>query len=162
MGTSADPNSVEFAPAQASEVARYLDDRHLHAEANAEIRDPALAGKFGCCDLAGRASLAEATGDNNAVNVLKERRGVFALEHLRFDPLDVHMHPVGDAAMNESFHQRFVGVAQLGVFADDGDGDVAVRVRDVVRHAVPSGDRSGAGAPSMPKAPSTALSNPSL
>ena len=37
-------NSVEFAPVHAGHVAGELGDGDLHAEADAEERDPALAG----------------------------------------------------------------------------------------------------------------------
>src|SRR3546814_5214754 len=48
----------------AGEVPRDLDARHLHAEADAEIRNAALAGEGDRGDLALRAALAEAAGQD--------------------------------------------------------------------------------------------------
>src|SRR5881394_2001036 len=77
----------------ADEIARRLDHRHLHAEADAEVGHLARAREAGRQDLALRAALAEAAGDENAVHVLQIRRRVLALEHLALDPgeLDLHL-----------------------------------------------------------------------
>ncbi len=50
-----------------------LDHRHLHAEADAEIRHLALAGEARRADLAFRAAVAEAAGHQDAVDMLQER-----------------------------------------------------------------------------------------
>ena len=73
-GSAVGPNSVELAPGDAGQVARRLDHRHLHAEADAEIRHVALAGELRRLDLALGAALAEAAGHQDAVDVLQERR----------------------------------------------------------------------------------------
>ena len=56
---------------QAQHVAGVLDGHHLHAEAQAEARDVVLAGVAGGGDLALDAALAEAAGDDDAVEVAK-------------------------------------------------------------------------------------------
>ena len=71
----------------AGEGARRLDDGHLHAEADAEIRHLALAGEAGRPDLALGAALAEAAGHQDAVDALQERRRILALEDLALDPV---------------------------------------------------------------------------
>ena len=111
----------------ADEIARGLDHRHLHAEADAEIRHVALARELRRADLALRAALAEAAGHQDAVDVFEERRRVLVLEHLALDPVEIDLHLVGDAAMRQRLDQRFVGVLHAGVFADDGDGDRRLR-----------------------------------
>ena len=60
-------NSVELAPFEAGHVAGELDDRDLHAEADAEVRDVVLAGEAGRRDLALGAARAEAGRHQDAV-----------------------------------------------------------------------------------------------
>ena len=64
------------------------------------------------------------------MHVLQVGRGIFLLEGLRLDPLQVDLHLVGDAAMDERLVQRFVGVLEPGVFADHRDIHLAVRIGD--------------------------------
>ena len=84
------------------EVARRFNHRHLHAEADAEIGDVALAGELGGADFALGAALAEAARHQNAVDMLQERRRVLALEHFAFDPVEIDLDLVGDAAMGQA------------------------------------------------------------
>ena len=58
-------NSVELASLGADDVARELDDRALEPEAQAEVRDPVLAGVVGGEDLALDAAMAEAARDED-------------------------------------------------------------------------------------------------
>src|SRR3546814_659413 len=51
------------------QIACRLDHGHLHAEADAEIRDSALAGEAHGLDLAFRSALAEAAGNEDTVTV---------------------------------------------------------------------------------------------
>ena len=50
-------------------------------------------------------------------------------QRLGLDPLEVDLDGVGDAAVVERLDQRFVGVLEAGVLADDGDGHLALVVR---------------------------------
>ena len=153
------PNSVEFACVDAAQVPRRLDHRHLHAEADAEIRHVALARELRRPDLALGAALAEAARHQDAVDVLEERRRVLALEHLALDPVEIDLDLVGDAAVRERLDQRFVGVLEAGVLADDGDGDLAFGIVDALVDQAPAvevGRRFG----SMPKAASTSRVEP--
>ena len=131
-GSGVGPNSVEFASSMPAEIARRLDHRHLHAEADAEIRHVALARELRRADLAFRAALAEAARHQDAVDVLEERRGILLLEHLGLDPVEIDLHLVGDAAVRERLDQRFVGVLHAGVLADDRDRDLAFRIADAL------------------------------
>src|SRR5262249_49591253 len=65
---------VRLLPAR--HVARELDGRDLHAEAQAEVRNPALAREAGGRDLALDAALAEAARHQHAVDVVQVGRGV--------------------------------------------------------------------------------------
>src|SRR5207302_9299873 len=72
--------------ADAAQIARRLDHRHLHAEADAEIRHVPLARELCRPDLAFGAALAKAAGHQNAVHMLDEGGGVPAVEHFAFYP----------------------------------------------------------------------------
>ena len=122
----------------AAQIARGFHHRHLHAEADAEIRHIALARELRRLDLALGAALAEAAGHQDAVDVLEEGRRVLVLEHLGLDPVEIDLHLVGDAAMRQRLDQRFIGVLHAGVFADDGDGDVAFRIADALVDGAPA------------------------
>ena len=63
---------------------------------------------------------------------------VLVLEDLALDPVEADLHLVGDAAVIERLDQRFVGVLQPRVLADDGDRHVALRIVDAVRHGAPA------------------------
>src|SRR5262249_56622380 len=82
----------------ATKVARGFDHRHLHAEADAEIRHTALAGVLRGADLALGTALSEPARHQDAVDMLQKRRWILALEHLAFDPVEVDPDLVGDAA----------------------------------------------------------------
>src|SRR6478735_4052793 len=122
----------------ADEVSCGFDHRHLHAEADAEIWHVALARELRRADLAFGAALAEAARHQNAVDVLEERRGIFLLEDLAFDPVEIDLHLVGDAAMRERLDQRLIRILHAGVFADDGDGDVALGITDALVDLLPA------------------------
>ena len=103
------------------QVAGAFDDGHLHAEADAEEGDVALAGETHGFDFADGAALAEAAGDEDAVHAVKLLHGVGLLEDFGIDPVELDFDVVGDAAMGEGLGQGFIAVEQIGVFADDGD-----------------------------------------
>ena len=116
------PNSVEPASFDAGEIARRLDDRHLHAEADAEIRHVALAREARRLDLAFRAALAEAAGHENAVHIFEiaapdprvSNTSLSIQSSLTFTLLAM------PPCVSASF-ERLVGVLEARVFADDGD-----------------------------------------
>jgi hypothetical protein len=60
-----------------------------------------VAGEFGGLDLALCATLAEAAGHEDRVEVFQIGRRVFAVEDLGIDPLRLDLHPVGHAAMGQ-------------------------------------------------------------
>ena len=125
---------------EADGISRAFDARHLHAEADAEERHAPLAGEFDRGDLALAAALAKAAGDENAVERFQFRCEVWAiaLEQFSVEPADVDLRPVGEAAVNQRFSQRFIGIGQPDIFADDADGDFAFMVVEAIHDVVPA------------------------
>src|SRR2546423_12033823 len=79
----------------AAEIAGGFDHRHLHPEANAEIRHLALARELHRADLALAAALTEPSRDQNAIDMFEEGRGILALEDLGLDPVKIDLDLVG-------------------------------------------------------------------
>ena len=74
---------------QAAHVARELDHGDLHAEADAEVRDPVLAGDPGREDLALDAAAAEPAGHEDAVDARRAARSAsLGARRLGVDPAD--------------------------------------------------------------------------
>ncbi len=128
---------------QPCQVARRFDHRHVQAVADAEERHFALAGEFDGLDLAFGAAFAESTGHQNAMHIFQKRSGIIALEHFAVDPVHVHAHIVGEAAMGQRLGQRLVAVLDLHVFADHGDAHFAFGILHPLDHLLPA-ERSGA------------------
>ena len=61
-----------------------------------------------------------------------------AFEYLAVHPVQVHLHPVGDAAMRQRLGQRLIAVEQVGVLADDGDAHLALRRADRIDDVLPA------------------------
>ena len=105
-----------------------LDDRHLHAEADAEVGHLALARETRRQDLALRAARPEAARDQDAVHALEVVRGIGALENLALDPVELDAHLVGHPAVGQRLDQRLIGVLEPGVFAHDRDRHLALGI----------------------------------
>ncbi len=106
---------------EADDVAGVLDGHALHAKADAEKGDLALASDADGADFTFDAALAEAAGDEDGVDVEEcgfERFVGFAVDEFEVDP-----GPVGDAAVDEGFVEALVALGEVYVFADDADGD---------------------------------------
>src|SRR5262249_1049012 len=78
-------------PLEARDVARELDAGDLHPEAEAVVGHLALAGVLSSLDFALDATMAEATGHQDAAHALHELRHALALDVLRRDLLDLHL-----------------------------------------------------------------------
>src|SRR5499427_3665363 len=122
----------------AAQIARGFHNRHLHAKADPEIRHVPFARELCCLDLSLGAALTESARNENAVDVLEERRRVFVLEHFGLDPVEIDLHLVGDAAVRQRLDQRFVGILHAGVFADNGNRDVTLGVTDALVDEAPT------------------------
>ena len=133
---------VELARVRAlhpDDVAGEVRDRHLHAEADAQVRDPLLAGDPGGLDLALDPALAEAAGDQDAVGLLDPVADLLVVERLRVDPVDLDAAAVHEAGVAQRLDDRQVGVLELDVLADERDPDRARLLRGggLVDHALP-------------------------
>ena len=121
-------------------IARCLENRHLHPETDAEIGNPVLTGELDGANLSFRPSLSEAARNEDAADMMQRLDGgVLGLEQLGINPFDIHLGAVGDAAMYQRLAKGFVRILKRGVFADDSDGDLAVRIGDAIANAGPFG-----------------------
>ena len=102
-------------------VAGEVDGHRLQAEADPEARDVVLAGEAGGGDLALEATLAEATGDQHAVEIGEAARGQQPFDVLGLDPVDLDLGAVVEAGMLQALDHREVGVGQADVLADQAD-----------------------------------------
>ena len=143
-------------------IARRLDAGHLHAKADAEIRNLAFAGEFGGQDLAFRAALAKAAGHQNAVDLFEVRRRIFLFEDFRLDPFELDLAPGWPCrhatALRSAICRRPSGRCICRRWR------WSLRLPDCGCARRPPCQRSmrGFGAGSMPKAASTSESRPSL
>ena len=67
------------------------------------------------------------------MHALEVLDGVFLLEDLRVDPVELDPDLVGDAAVGQGLGQRLVAVEEMRVLADDGDVNLALRLPDAAR-----------------------------
>ena len=89
-------------------------------------------------DLAFGSALAKAARHQNGLKPFQPRGRIFAFEDLGIDPFGFHAGAVGHAAMGQRLGDRFVGVFQLRVFADDGHADLAFGIGQAVHHIFPA------------------------
>ncbi len=131
---------------QAADVAGVLDAGGLHAEADAEVGGVGLAGVADGVEHALDAALAEAAGDEDAVEAFELMLvfesgavfGVAGLEAFGFDPGDAELEVVSERAVDEGFLEGLVTVFVLDVFADDGDVDFVFGVVGAVDDVLPA------------------------
>src|SRR3954447_14253119 len=114
-----------------------LGDGDVHAEADSEVRNVALASDAAGGDLPLPPARPEPTGNENAVGALKLPRGFFDTHALRVHPSHVDVRPVVDARVLQGLVDGEVGVLELDVLADEGDLDVAVALRDAAGKVFP-------------------------
>ena len=119
------------------DVPRELGDGDVHAEADAEVRDPALARDPAGEDLALPAARAEAAGDEDAVDLLEQLGRLLVGHVLGVDPVDAHLRALVDARVLERLVHREVGVVELHVLADERDRHLLARLADPVDHVLP-------------------------
>ena len=123
-------------------VARHLDRRDLHAEADAEIRDAVLARELRGQDLALDAALAEAARHEDRV-VVRQRADVRRAQAFGVDVLDLHPRMVVDAGVAQRLVERLVRVGQLDVLAAHGDRHFGLRMLKLVHQTVPARQLGG-------------------
>jgi hypothetical protein len=119
-------------------VARELDHRHLHAEADAEERPLLLARVAHRRDLALGAAVAEAHRHEDRVGAGDALGQPVLLDLLGVDVDRLDLALVRDAAVRERFVQALVGVRQVDVLADHRDAHRRLRVLDGGDDAAPA------------------------
>jgi hypothetical protein len=120
------------------QVAGHLDDRALQAQAQPEEGQSGLAGVPDRSDLALHAADPEAAGDADGVHPGEGvTRPLGGGAGVGGDPLHVDLDAVGVAAGVQRLGHRQVGVGQVDVLADQGDGELLGGVLDAVQQVVP-------------------------
>jgi len=114
-------------------VARELDDRDLHTQADTQIRNLLRACPFCCLDHTLRSTVPEATRNKNAVcsadcmpGRMKFGGAVgssFFLEVGGINPDEVELLIASHSAVFEGFDDREVAVVEICVFTNKCDGD---------------------------------------
>ena len=115
---------VKFRAVRAVEpenVAGVFDDRNLHAETYSEIGNLVFARIFCRQNLALNAPVAEAPGDEDAVDAIEVRRRAVLLDTFGIDAQNLYLAVVADARVCERFVNRLVRVLKVYVFAHDRD-----------------------------------------
>ncbi len=116
---------------------RVFDGGPLEPVADPEVGDAALARDFRRAHHAARPAIAEPAGDQNAVRAVEQLLAARLLERFRFDPPDVDLQPVLEAAVIERLVQALVRVLVADVFADHVDGELVQRVPDAIDEVEP-------------------------
>ena len=125
---------------QAGHVAGEFDHRHLHAVADAEVRHAVLARELAAAAiLPSMPRLPKPPGTRMRVDPAEYLRGTLGIDLLGIHPLQVDPRRLHDAAVAQRLAQRFVGVLVLDILADDGDGDLALRMLHRLDRALPAG-----------------------
>ena len=121
----------------ADDVAGEFDDRALHTEADPEEGHIVFTGIPDGFDFPFDAAVPEAAGHEDAVSAFEGLCDVFGGHLFGIHIAQIHGDPVGDAAMHQRFVKALVGFLQFDILADDGDGDPALRILDVVDQLFP-------------------------
>ncbi len=128
---------VGVGPAQ--HVTGELDDRDLHTQADAQIRDLVLTGITYRRDLALDAAQTETARHENGVDTFQQA-GALILDVFGVDITQVHFGTALDASVAHRLDQRFVRVQKFHVLTDHGDGDFLLRVQLGIDDTIPFGE----------------------
>lgn len=114
-------------------MASKLDHSNLKTQADPEIRDPLLAGPFGCSNLTIGSTVTKSSGDKNALGGAQVSPGIVVFDRVGgaglrfqirgFNPLDDQLFVAIQAGMLQGFDDGCVRVLKVRVFADQSDGD---------------------------------------
>ena len=96
-----------------------------------------LAGIADGGDLAVYAAVTEAARHQNSFDVMKQGGDVLGGDGLGIDPADIDAGMAGDTAVLQGFYHGDIGVMQLGVFADQGDSNLILRMFPGIDHGAP-------------------------
>ena len=123
-----------------------LDDRDLHAQADAEVGHAVFPCVLCRQDHALDAPVAEAAGHQNAAAIPQHRPDVLCRQRLGVHPFDVHMAVAGRARVEQGLRHAEIGVMQLRVLAHQRDLHPLVYAVDLLHHGPPPGHVRHAGA----------------
>src|SRR5688572_26059424 len=113
---------------QLARVARKLDTRGLHAEADTEIWRTRLAGVVNRANHAGDAAFGESAGNEARIAIAQAILIVVVVhQFFRLDPLHDNAKIVRHAPVRQRFTQRLVRVFKLDVLAYDRDPGISTR-----------------------------------
>ncbi len=112
---------------ESRKIARRFDDRHLHAEADAEVGNAVLARESHGLDLALDAAVAEAARHDDTVHAAQAIDPLL-LDVGGLDEMDIDTRARVDAAMQQRLDERDVGILEIHVLADHGDVHLGRRV----------------------------------
>ncbi len=104
-------------------MTRELGDRDVHAEADAEVRDPVLARDAAGEDLALPAARAEAARHEHAVDACELGAASSSVMSSASTQRTWTRQPLCDAGVLQRLVHREIGVVQLHVLADERDLD---------------------------------------
>ena len=116
---------------------RELNDRHLHAQADAEVGDVVLPGIAAGADHALDAPVAEAAGHQDAGTARQMLLHIAGGQVLGVHPFDLHDGVIGRSGVIQRLHHREVRVMELGVLTHQGDADLLVGVLLPLDHGAP-------------------------
>ena len=74
------------------------------------------------------------------MKAFKMRRRIAFVEQFRIDPFNFDLYSVGHATMGQRLFDRFIGVLQLRVFADNRNLHFAIIVVDAVIDVIPNSE----------------------
>src|SRR5919199_1486673 len=126
-------------------AARQIDTGALHPQAQAEVRDPVLAGITRGDNLALYTAVAETTRDHDSIHVPQQGLGVLALKLFRRYPFDLDVHALCERGVPQGFGHGDIRILELYIFANQGDREHALRLLDHLHQMLPILQVRGAG-----------------
>ena len=90
-------------------MAGVFNGGHLHAQANAQVRNALFAGKAGGANFAFNAAFAKTAGHQDRVE-LTQARSVFGVQGFGVDVFDFDPRVVDQTGVAQGFVERFVAV----------------------------------------------------
>ena len=116
-------------------VARVLDHRHVHAEANTEKRNALLASVAHRVDLTLNAAVSEATRHQHRIQ-MRQQADSLHLDFFCVDVIDLNPGIGLQAGMIQRFVQRLVGINQIHVLAHHTDAHQTLSLTEFAAHHV--------------------------
>ena len=114
-----------------------FDHRHLHAKADAKVRNPVLARILRRQDHAFGSAVSKASRYDHAVNTGEQLLAPFPLQLFRIHPADRNLCAVLDSAVVQGLHHRQIRIMKLRVFADQCDLHLLIRMLQAIHHILP-------------------------